>query len=84
MSRVSDRPRTAWLFTRGRESVRMQVIGEGRCITLRVAGPGAKRAAYDFPDMLALLQHEAQLESHLVAQGYTLEEFISERRRWPR
>src|SRR3712207_5255872 len=79
MSLAWDPARTAWLFTRGRESVRLQVVPSARGVTLRVAGPGPKRASYDFADMVTLLQHQTDLEGHLVAQGYSLEQFLSER-----
>lgn len=80
-----DAPRVAWLFTRGRESVRIEVkaaeAGGGR---LTVKGPRSKRGSYDFSDMTALMEHQAQLEAQLVTAGYALEQFTSERRRWPR
>jgi hypothetical protein len=80
-----DAPRVVWLFTRGRESVRIEVTagetGGGRLV---VKGPSSKRALYEFADMMTLMEHQAQLEAQLVTTGYTLEQFTSERRRWPR
>jgi hypothetical protein len=81
---VPHSPQTAWLFTRGRESVRLEVREFEGGVQLIVCGPGTKRASYDFPDTLALLVHQAELERHLVGMGYLLEEFMTERRRYPR
>ena len=38
----------------------------------------------EFPDMAALLAYQVAHEQRLVAEGFVLEEFSSERRRWPR
>jgi hypothetical protein len=77
-------PRTAWLFTRGRDSVRLEVQNAERGVQLIVRGPGVKRATYDFPDTLALLVHQAEMERQLVGLGFFLEKFITDRRRYPR
>jgi hypothetical protein len=80
-----EAPRVAWLFTRGRESVCIEVTaGEAGGGRLTVKGPSSKRASYEFADMMTLMEHQAQLEAQLVTTGYTLEQFTSERRRWPR
>ena len=80
-----DAQRIAWLFTRGDQSVRIEAtageVGGGRLI---VKGPGSKRASYDFADMMTLIEHQAQLEAQLETTGYSLAQFTSERRRWPR
>jgi len=77
-------PRVAWLFTRGPESVRIEATAAEAGGRLTVKGPRTNRAAYDFPDVLQLIEHQTQLEAQLVASGYVLEQFTSERRRWPR
>ena len=81
---MTMKPRNAWLFTRGRESVRLEVREVTTGVQLVVCGPGVKRETYEFPDMLALMVREAELERSLVRLGFTLEEFISDRRRYPR
>jgi hypothetical protein len=84
MAHVTETSRTAWLFTRGHQSVRLETRHTDRGVTLRVAGPGPKRASYDFADQIALLHYQAELESHLVSLGFALEQFVSDRRKSPR
>jgi hypothetical protein len=81
---VPHSPQTAWLFTRGRESVRLEVRHTAEGVQLMVCGPGPNRETYDFPDTLAMLVHQAELERRLVGLGYFLEEYMTERRRYPR
>jgi hypothetical protein len=81
---ISPGPRTAWLFTRGRDSVRLEAHVTANGAELRIYGPGTKRSVCEFRDVLALLVHEASLEQHLVAQGFILDEFVTDRRRHPR
>jgi len=80
-------PRTTWLFTRGRESVRLEVRdaveGVGG-VELLVCGPGLKRETYTFADTLALLVQQAEIERRLMGLGFFLEQFITDRRRYPR
>jgi hypothetical protein len=73
-----------WLFTRGRESVRLEVRHSPDRVELIVCGPGIKRETYAFADTLALLVHQAEMERRLVGLGFFLEQFITERRRYPR
>jgi hypothetical protein len=77
-------PRTTWLFTRGRESVRLEVRDASEGVELLVCGPGLKRETYTFADTLALLVQQAEIERRLVALGFFLEQFITDRRRYPR
>ena len=84
MTWVVDGPRTAWLFTRDGKSVRLEIHNFGSRLNLVVAGPGTARQTFEFPDLPALLAHQSAEEQRLVAEGYVLEEFTSERRRWPR
>jgi len=79
-----DLPRSAWLFTRGDESVRLEVRQSGTILQLSVAGPGSERAIYEFPTLSALLEHQSQVERRLVAGGYSLEKYVTERRQQPR
>jgi len=77
-------PKTAWLFTRGRQSVRMEARGAGRNLELVVCGPGTKRATYTFADPFALLNAQREIERQVLSEGFRPEEFVTERRRHPR
>jgi len=75
----------AWLFTRERESVRLEVHAiPGVGFHLVIKGPGNTQATYDFPDTTTLVNFQASYEQHLRAQGFLFEGFMSERRRAPR
>jgi hypothetical protein len=69
----------AWLFTRGRESVRLEAEA-GTAVRLIIAGPGTARSTKDFRDLSALFSYQASYERRLVLQGFALERFIDERR----
>ena len=84
MTWVGDGPQTAWLFTKGRESVRLEVQADGNVVRLLVKGPGPKRATHDFPDMTALVTYQSSYEQQLAGQGFSLEKFTAGRRCWPR
>ena len=84
MTWVIDGPRTAWLFTREGKSVRFEIHRYDNRLHLVIAGPGTARKTLEFPDLATLLAHQAAQEQRLTAEGYVLEEFTSERRRWPR
>ena len=73
----------AWLFTRGRESVRIEAEA-GPTVRLVIAGPGSARSTKDFRDLSALFSYQATYERRLVLQGFALERFIDERRRGKR
>ena len=79
-STATDR---TWLFTRGRESVRLEAHA-GSTLRLVVAGPGATRATKNFRDLAALVSYQATYERRLVLQGFALERLIDERRRTAR
>ena len=70
----------AWLFTRGRESVRLEAEA-GTTVRLVIAGPGSARATKQFLDLAALLSYQSRFERRLVLQGFALERFFDERRR---
>jgi len=84
MGGVSGAPRVAWLFTREQKSVRMEARVQGDQACLVIAGPGSNRATLDFPDLLSLLDYQAIYEQRLTSEGFWLDQFVSERRRWPR
>lgn len=72
---------TAWLFTRGSESVRIvRAVARSGVMHLRVQGPGETSDTREFTDVLACMHYQADLERRLVSQGFTLERFSSDRR----
>ena len=77
-------PGTVRLYTRGRDSVRLEVVLRANGGRLVVKGPGSKRASYDFDDVTELARQQASVEEQLAAGGFALERHITERRRWPR
>jgi hypothetical protein len=76
---------TAWLFTRGKESVRVEArqLRSGG-FQLLINGPGKHRDVLQFTDANALISKQAEYERYLVLLGFVLEQFTSERRKWPR
>jgi hypothetical protein len=76
---------TAWLFTRGTQSVRIiraaTMDGE---FHLHVHGPAAARQSHVFHDVIDCMRYQADLERRLVGQGFALERFTGDRRRTPR
>jgi hypothetical protein len=73
---------SAWLFTRGTQSVRIVHVGRAagpQC--LLVHGPGAETAVYDSHDPIHRIRHQAELERRLVTDGYRLERFAWGERR---
>ena len=84
MTWVAEGVRTSWLFTREDKSVRLEVHRTSHGLRLIVEGPGTARASHDFPDLAALLAHQRVHQQQLADEGFTLQEFHTERRRWPR
>jgi hypothetical protein len=72
---------TAWLFTKGSQSVRLvrgtALKGE---IHLHIHGPGPHRESHAFRDMMDCMQFQAEYERRLVAKGFALERLTSDRR----
>ena len=81
---ISGVPRVAWLFTREQKSLRLEVRTGDDQVSLLIFGPGSNRASHVFPDLLTLLDYQAAYEQQLAAAGWMLDQFIAERRRWPR
>jgi hypothetical protein len=72
---------TAWLFTRASESVRIiRAVARDGIVHLLVQGPGPASDARQFGDVLACMNYQADLERRLVAAGFSLERFTSDRR----
>ena len=76
--------RTIWLFTRGCDSVRLEGQSATDGTRLLIAGPGAKREVHDFRDLPAMLEYQRTYEQLLRQLGYSLEPYITDRRRRPR
>jgi hypothetical protein len=72
---------TAWLFTKGAQSVRIvraaTLAGE---VHLHIHGPGATRESHTFHDVIECMQFQADYERRIVAQGFALERFTGDRR----
>ena len=80
----------AWLYTRESDTVRLEVRDVGSAFELLSSGPGQVRHVYRCTDALALINQQMQIEQGLVAAGYSLENFVidrrvaKDRRRWDR
>jgi hypothetical protein len=72
------------LYTRGEESVRIEVFDQGAALGLLVFGPGHRRHFLECPDPWAVIECQIAQEAHLLAQGYALERFTADRRQTPR
>jgi hypothetical protein len=73
---------SAWLFTRGTQSVRIVHVGRGAGPQrLLVHGPGAEAAVYESDDPIDRIHCQTELERRLVVEGYHLEHFASGERR---
>jgi len=73
---------TAWLFTRGSQSVRIvRVTRANRYERLIVSGPGAERSVHESENWIDCVRRQADVERRLVAQGYQLASFMSAERR---
>jgi hypothetical protein len=53
-------------------------------VRLLIAGPGRRREAHDFADASALVEYQRTFEHHLQQEGFSLDEYVTERRRRPR
>ena len=72
---------TAWLFTRGSDSVRIvRAATPDGVMQLLVQGPGDATERLEFSDVLDCMNYQSNLERRLVAEGYALERFNSDRR----
>jgi hypothetical protein len=73
---------TAWLFTRGSQSVRIvRVTRANGPVRLLVNGPGTAVTMYDADDALEGVRYQLHIERGLVAEGYQLASFASAERR---
>ena len=72
---------TAWLFTRGHDSVRIvRTAARSGSMHLLIQGPGDLVDRREFSDVVDCVNYQAEIERRLVSQGYVLEQFTSDRR----
>ena len=71
--------RTAWLFTKDDDSVRLEIVETPEAIQLLIDGPGETTSRYDFPAGTAVESFRRDYEEKLVGDGYRLQ-VVSERR----
>jgi hypothetical protein len=72
----------AWLFTRGLDSVRIIRLADADGgMRLVVRGPSHGDRTYEAADLLHCTLLQSDLERELVADGFTLHRFRTERRR---
>ena len=71
--------RTAWLFTRDEDSVRVEIRSTGEGVQLVIEGPGARISRYEFPAGTAVEGFRRDYEDKLLSDGYRLQA-VSERR----
>ena len=71
--------RTAWLFTRGPESVRVEVRATSDGVQLIIDGPGAITATHHFPVGTSIESFREDYEQKLRAEGFKLQ-VVAERR----
>lgn len=73
---------TAWLFTRGSQSVRIVRVGrQNGSQRLLVNGPGSEASVHDSDDSIDCVRYQADIERRLVVQGFQLASFVSADRR---
>jgi hypothetical protein len=73
---------TAWLFTRGSQSVRIvRVTRSDGAQHILVNGPGPETKVHEAEDPIFCVRFQADLERRLVSQGYQLASFLSAERR---
>jgi hypothetical protein len=63
----------AWLFTRGNESVRLQIHEQGEGLRLLVNGPGSAQASHDFASMSSLMIFVTDCQEQLKANDFKLQ-----------
>jgi hypothetical protein len=74
--------RTTWLYTNGRDTIRLSIVEHAAGLfRLVIAGPGHRRKATEFSDTLSIVHQQGTIEASLLAQGYCLEDFATDRRR---
>ena len=70
---VSAPTEIAWLFVRGEESVRLEVIQAAEEFQLDVWGPGRARASYRFNELAAATTAVEAHQQELLGEGFVLQ-----------
>jgi len=63
----------AWLFTRGEQSVRLQIEEQGDGFKLTINGPGMAQAVHQFADMTALMLFVTSYQDRLRGDNFRLQ-----------
>ena len=71
--------RTALLYTKDEQAVRLEVLESPGVQRLIVFGPGNEHRAFDFPDGKSLTEYQVTYERGLLDNGFHLQA-IAERR----
>jgi hypothetical protein len=71
--------RTAWLFTRNQQSVRVELRQTPAGVQLLIDGPGAAASTHDFPPGTSVDSFRDDYERKLLADGFRLQ-VVAERR----
>ena len=71
--------RTAWLFTKEQQSVRLELRSKPDGVQLVIDGPGPASSTHEFPPGTSVDGFREDYERKLIADGYKLQ-IVSERR----
>jgi hypothetical protein len=76
----------AWLFTRGEESVRLQIYEQGEGFRLIINGPGPAQVSHEFDSMSSLMIFVTSYQDRLRGNDFKLQASAERRaeRREPR
>jgi hypothetical protein len=78
---MTEPPESAWLFTRGSQSVRLvRYEQSGGHVRLLVYGPADTESSYEFGDIAECMKRQTDIEQTLLAEGYQLAARAAERR----
>ena len=76
---MSTMERTAWLFTRDQQSVRIELRATSDGVQLLIEGPGPTASQHDFPPGTSVDSFRQEYEQKLLDDGYKLQ-IVAERR----
>ena len=63
----------AWLFTRGEESVRLQIYEQGEGFRLVINGPGSAQVTHEFDSMSSLMIFVTNYQERLRSNNFRLQ-----------
>ena len=63
----------AWLFTRGEESVRLQIYEQGEGFRLVINGPGPAQVSHEFDSMSSLMIFVTSYQDRLRGNNFKLQ-----------